>query len=85
MASFLDQDGGLWAKAALQGKVGGAFVSSATQHGGQKTTLFIIITNLLHFAMTVVRLNYGFAGQMKVEEVTGGAPYGATTIAGLDA
>ena len=85
MASFLDQAGGLWAKGALQGKVGGAFASSATQHGGQETTLFTIITNLLHFGMTVVGLNYGFAGQMKVDEITGGAPYGATTIAGLDA
>ena len=85
MASFLDQAGGLWAKGALQGKVGGAFASSATQHGGQETTLFTIITNLLHFGMTMVGLNYGFAGQMKVDEITGGAPYGATTIAGLDA
>ena len=85
MASFLDQAGGLWAKGALQGKVGGAFASSATQHGGQETTLFTIITNLLHFGMTVVGLNYGFAGQMKIDEVTGGAPYGVTTIAGLNA
>jgi NAD(P)H dehydrogenase (quinone) len=84
MASFLDQAGGLWAKGALHGKVGGAFASSATQHGGQETTLFTIITNLLHFGMTVVGLNYGFAGQMKIDEVTGGAPYGATTIAGTD-
>ncbi|NLS04846.1 NAD(P)H:quinone oxidoreductase [Rhizobium sp. P32RR-XVIII] len=85
MASFLDQAGGLWAKGALQGKVGGAFASSATQHGGQETTLFTIITNLLHFGMTVVGLNYGFAGQMTLDEITGGAPYGATTIAGLNA
>jgi NAD(P)H dehydrogenase (quinone) len=84
MASFLDQAGGLWAKGALHGKVGGAFASSATQHGGQETTLFTIITNLLHFGMTVVGLNYGFAGQMTVDEITGGAPYGATTIAGTD-
>ena len=69
----------------LQGKVGGAFASWATQNGGQETTLFAIITNLLHFGMTVIGLNYGFAGQMKVDEITGGAPYGATTIAGLDA
>jgi NAD(P)H dehydrogenase (quinone) len=55
------------------------------QHGGQETTRFTIITNLLHFGMTMVGLNYGFAGQMKVDEITGGAPYGATTIAGLDA
>jgi NAD(P)H dehydrogenase (quinone) len=85
MACFLDQAGGLWAKGALNGKVGGAFASSATQHGGQETTLFTIITNLLHFGMTVVGLNYGFAGQMTVDEITGGAPYGATTIAGTDA
>ena len=84
MASFLDQAGGLWAKGALHGKVGGAFTSSATQHGGQETTLFSIITNLLHFGMTIVGLNYGFAGQMKLDEVTGGAPYGATTITGGD-
>ena len=69
----------------LQGKIGGAFASSARQHGGQKTTLFIIITNLLHFGMTVVGLSYGFADQTKVDEITGGAPYGATPIAGLDA
>ena len=62
MANFLDQAGGLWAKGALHGKVGGAFTSTATQHGGQETTLFSIITNLLHFGMTVVGLNYGFAG-----------------------
>ena len=84
MANFLDQAGGLWAKGALHGKVGGAFTSTATQHGGQETTLFSIITNLLHFGMTVVGLNYGFAGQMKLDEVTGGSPYGATTIAGGD-
>ena len=85
MASFLDQAGCLWAKGALQGKVGGAFASSATQHGGQETTLFTIITNLLNFGMTVVGLNYGFARQMKVDEITGGAPYCAMTITGLDA
>ena len=71
-------------KGALHGKVGGAFSSTATQHGGQETTLFSIITNLLHFGMTVVGLNYGFAGQMKLDEVTGGAPYDATTITGGD-
>ena len=84
MANFLDQAGGLWMKGALHGKVGGAFASTATQHGGQETTLFSIITNLLHFGMAVVGLNYGFAGQMKLDEVTGGSPYGATTIAGGD-
>jgi NAD(P)H dehydrogenase (quinone) len=82
MASFLDQAGGLWAKGALNGKVGGAFTSTATQHGGQETTLFSIITNLLHFGMVVVGLDYGHAGQMTLDEITGGSPYGATTIAG---
>ena len=84
MASFLDQAGGLWAKGALHGKVGGAFTSTATQHGGQETTLFSIITNLLHFGMVVVGLDYGHAGQMTLAEITGGSPYGATTIAGGD-
>ena len=84
MASFLDQAGGLWARGALNGKVGGAFTSTATQHGGQETTLFSIITNLLHFGMTIVGLDYGHAGQMTLDEVTGGSPYGASTIAGGD-
>jgi NAD(P)H dehydrogenase (quinone) len=84
MASFLDQAGGLWARGALHGKVGGAFTSTATQHGGQETTLFSIITNLLHFGMVIVGLDYGHAGQMTLDEVTGGSPYGATTIAGGD-
>jgi NAD(P)H dehydrogenase (quinone) len=84
MASFLDQAGGLWAKGALNGKVGAAFTSSATQHGGQETTLFSIITNLLHFGMVVVGMDYGYAPQMTLDEVVGGAPYGATTIAGGD-
>ncbi len=84
MAAFLDQAGGLWARGALHGKVGGAFTSSAVQHGGQETTLFSIITNLLHFGMVIVGLNYGFQGQMRNDEVVGGAPYGATTIAGGD-
>lgn len=84
MANFLDQAGGLWAKGALHGKVGAAFTSTATQHGGQETTLFSIITNLLHFGMLIVGLDYGFAGQMKLDEVTGGSPYGTTTIAGGD-
>jgi len=82
MANFLDQAGGLWAKGALHGKVGGAFTSTATQHGGQETTLFSIITNLLHFGMVVVGLDYGHAGQMTLDEITGGSPYGATTITG---
>ena len=84
MAAFLDPAGGLWARGALNGKVGGAFTSTATQHGGQETTLFSIITNLLHFGMVIVGLDYGHAGQMKIDEVTGGSPYGATTIAGGD-
>ena len=84
LASFLDGAGGLWARGALNGKVGAAFTSSATQHGGQETTLFSIITNLLHFGMTIVGLPYSFAGQMGVDEVKGGAPYGATTIADGD-
>jgi len=82
MANFLDQAGGLWSKGALHGKVGGAFTASATQHGGQETTLFTIITNLLHFGMVVVGLDYGHAGQMTLDEITGGSPYGATTITG---
>lgn len=82
MASFLDQAGGLWARGALNGKVGAAFSSTATQHGGQETTLFSILTNLLHFGMVCVGLPYSFAGQMTLDEITGGAPYGATTIAG---
>ncbi|WP_028239791.1 NAD(P)H:quinone oxidoreductase [Stutzerimonas azotifigens] len=80
MAAFLDQAGGLWARGALNGKVGGAFTASASQHGGQETTLFSLITNLLHFGMTIVGLPYSHQGQMGVKEVVGGAPYGATTI-----
>jgi len=82
MASFLDQAGGLWMSGALNGKVGGAFTSTATQHGGQEATLFSIIANLLHFGMTVVGLPYSHQGQMTIDEIVGGSPYGATTIAG---
>ena len=82
MASFLDQAGGLWARGALHGKVGGAFTSTATQHGGQEMTLFSIITNLLHFGMVIVGLPYSHQGQMTLDEIVGGSPYGATTIAG---
>ena len=82
MTSFLDQAGGLWARGALNGKVGGAFTSSATQHGGQEVTLFSMITNLMHFGMIVVGLPYSFQGQMTIDEITGCSPYGATTIAG---
>jgi len=82
MAAFLDQAGGLWARGALNGKVGGAFTSTATQHGGQEVTLFSIITNLMHFGMVIVGLPYSHQGQMTLDEVVGGSPYGATTIAG---
>src|SRR5712671_6854301 len=82
MASFLDQAGGLWMRGALHGKVGGAFTSTASQHGGQEITLFSIITNLLHFGMVVVGLPYTAPAQLRLDEVTGGSPYGATTIAG---
>ncbi|WP_263772105.1 NAD(P)H:quinone oxidoreductase [Propionivibrio soli] len=82
MASFLDQAGGLWASGALNGKVGGAFTSTATQHGGQEVTLFSVIANLLHFGMVVVGLPYSYQGQMTLDEIVGGSPYGATTIAG---
>jgi len=81
MAAFLDTTGGLWMRGALNGKVGGAFTSTATQHGGQETTLFSVINNLMHFGMVVVGLDYGFQAQMGVDEVKGGSPYGATTIA----
>jgi NAD(P)H dehydrogenase (quinone) len=84
MAAFLDQAGGLWARGALNGKIGSAFASTAGQHGGQETTLFSIITNLLHFGMIVIGLPYSFQGLTILDEVSGGAPYGATTIAGTD-
>src|SRR5271165_5660675 len=82
MGSFWEHAGGLWVKGSLNGKVGGAFTSSATQHGGNETTLFSIIANLLHFGFIIVGLPYSHAGQMTLEEIAGGAPYGATTIAG---
>ena len=82
LAAFLDQAGGLWATGALNGKVGGAFTSSASQHGGNEATLFSIITNLLHFGMTIIGLPYSHQGQMRIDEIVGGSPYGATTIAG---
>lgn len=84
MAAFWDTAGGLWARGALNGKVGAAFTSTASQHGGQETTLFSTITNLLHFGMTIVGLDYGFEGQMGVDKVRGGSPYGASTIAHSD-
>jgi NAD(P)H dehydrogenase (quinone) len=82
MANFLDQTGSLWASNSLVGKVGGAFTSTATQHGGQEATLFSIVTNLLHFGMVVVGLPYTASAQMRIDEVTGGSPYGATAITG---
>jgi NAD(P)H dehydrogenase (quinone) len=82
MANFLDQTGGLWARGALHGKVGSVMSSTATQHGGQETTLFSGITNLLHLGMVVVGLPYSYQAQMTLDEITGGSPYGATTIAG---
>jgi NAD(P)H dehydrogenase (quinone) len=82
IASFLDQTGGLWARGALNGKVGSVMASTATQHGGQETTLFTGITNLLHLGMVIVGLPYSYQGQMTLDEVTGGSPYGATTVSG---
>ncbi|MBV8681853.1 MAG: NAD(P)H:quinone oxidoreductase [Caulobacteraceae bacterium] len=84
MATFLDQAGGLWASGRLIGKVGAAFTSSGSQHGGNEMTLFSIITNLLHFGMVIVGLPYSHQGQMTLAEIVGGAPYGATTIAAPD-
>ena len=84
MASFWDTTGGLWFTGKLIGKVGGAFTSTASQHGGQETTLFSIITNLLHHGMTIVGLDYGFQDQMGVDKIRGGSPYGATTISDGD-
>lgn len=84
MAAFLDQAGGLWYTDALVGKAAAAFTSTAAQHGGQETTLFSILTNLLHFGCTIVGLDYGFKEQNGVDVVRGGSPYGATTIANND-
>jgi NAD(P)H dehydrogenase (quinone) len=82
MGAFWEQAGQLWLSGALVGKVGGPFTSSATQHGGNETTLFTIIANLMHFGLMIVGLPYSHAGQMTLDEIVGGAPYGATTIAG---
>lgn len=84
MANFWDQTGGLWARGALIGKVGAAFTSTGTQHGGQETTLMAIHTMLLHHGMVIAGLPYSFQGQSKMDEIVGGAPYGASTIAGGD-
>src|SRR5690606_27274808 len=82
MASYWDQTGGLWMRGALHGKVGSVMSSTATQHGGQETTLLAGITNLLHLGMVIVGLPYSYQGQMTLDEIAGGSPYGATTIAG---
>jgi NAD(P)H dehydrogenase (quinone) len=84
MKNFLDQTGGLWAQGKLVGKVGSVFTSSATQHGGQESTLLTFHPVLLHHGMVVVGLPYAFAGQMGVTDVMGNSPYGASTIAGGD-
>jgi NAD(P)H dehydrogenase (quinone) len=82
MAQFWDQTGGLWARGALLGKVGSAFTSTASQHGGQETTLMAMHTMFFHHGMVLVGLPYAAAGQLTLDEITGGSPYGATTIAG---
>lgn len=84
MAAFLDQTGGLWARGALNGKVGAAFTSTGTQHGGHEQTVFSVLTNLLHFGMVIVGLPYSHVGQMSATEIVGGSPYGAGTVAGGD-
>ncbi|OCP01085.1 MULTISPECIES: NAD(P)H:quinone oxidoreductase type IV [unclassified Ensifer] len=84
MRNFIDQTGGLWAKGKLVGKVGSVFTSSATQHGGQESTILGFIPTLMHHGMVVVGLPYAFQGQMGVDEIKGGSPYGASTITGGD-
>lgn len=84
MRNFWDQTGGVWVKGALVGKVGSAFTSTATQHGGQETTLVGLIQTLLHHGMIIAGLPYAWAGQSRIDEMTGGSPYGATTITGGD-
>ncbi len=82
MRQFLDATGQLWLSGALVGKAGSVFTSSATQHGGQESTLLSFHTTLLHLGMVIVGLPYSFQGQMTLDEITGGSPYGASTIAG---
>jgi NAD(P)H dehydrogenase (quinone) len=84
MKNFIDQTGGLWARGALVGKVGSVFTSSAQQHGGQESTILTFHPVLMHLGMVVVGLPYSFTGQMGHDEVKGGSPYGASTIAGGD-
>lgn len=85
MKNFLDQTGGLWAQGKLIGKVGSVFTSTATQHGGQESTILSTHTVLLHHGMVIVGLPYSYQGQMGVKELVGGSPYGASTIADSDA
>jgi len=84
MRNFMDQTGGLWMKGSLVGKVGSVITSSATQHGGQESTILTFIPTLLHQGMVVVGLPYAFQGQMGLDEIKGGSPYGASTITGGD-
>ncbi|MBC8208693.1 MAG: NAD(P)H:quinone oxidoreductase [Desulfobulbaceae bacterium] len=84
MSQFIDATGSLWQQGALVGTVGSVFVSTATQHGGQEATILSFLTTLLHHGMVVVGLPYAFDGQMRNDEITGGSPYGASTIAGTD-
>jgi NAD(P)H:quinone oxidoreductase type IV len=84
MRNFLDQTGGLWAKGALIGKVGSVFTSTGTQHGGQETTITSFHTTLLHHGMIIVGVPYSCQGLVNMDEITGGTPYGASTLAGAD-
>jgi NAD(P)H:quinone oxidoreductase type IV len=84
MRNFLDQTGGLWAKGALIGKVGSVFTSTGTQHGGQETTITSFHTTLLHHGMVIVGVPYSCKGLVNMNEITGGTPYGASTLAGAD-
>lgn len=84
MRNFLDQTGGLWIKRALVGKVASVFVSTATQHGGQETTIISFHHTLLHQGMIIVGLPYSFDGLNRMDQISGGTPYGATTLAGAD-
>jgi NAD(P)H dehydrogenase (quinone) len=84
MRQFLDATGQLWANGSLVGKVGSVFTSTATQHGGQESTILTFHVTLLHHGFVVVGLPYTFQGQMRVDQITGGSPYGASTIAGGD-
>ena len=84
LKNFLDQTGGLWMKGALVGKVGSAMTSSATQHGGQESTLLSMHTVMLHHGLVIVGLPYAYQGQMGVDEIRGGSPYGASTVTAAD-